>query len=282
MAEIKRTPDGLEIPPPGPEDVLYEKCEGYARIVLNRPTALNALNKNSQRLLYAAIQRAIEDDEVRAIILTGAGRSFSAGGDLYGSLYPDDAPAPSGFEVQMAIWSCPKPVIAAVRGHAVGQACELAGVCDITVAAEDAKFGEIQIRNGSSPPVLIMPFLVGLKSAKELLLLGEVVDAREAQRLGLVNRVVPAERLDEEAESLARKLAALPQAAVRMNKIIVNRAYELSGFREALAYRDDPNVAALTQSAQDDPLAKERRRVMTEVGWNKFREERDTLYGGSS
>ena len=280
MAEIKRTPDGLEIPPPGPDDVLYEKREGYARIVLNRPTVLNALNKNSQRLLYAAIQRAAEDDDVKAIILTGAGRAFCAGGDLYGALYPDDAPAPSGLEVQMSIWTCPKPVIAAVRGHAVGQGCELAGVCDITVAAEDAKFGEIQIRHGASPPVLITPFLVGLKSAKELLMLGELVDAREALRLGLVNRVVAPERLDEEAESIARKFATLPQAQVRMNKMLVNRAYQLAGFREALAYRDDPAVAALSQEAQGDALARERRRVMTEVGWNEFRKEQDHLYGG--
>lgn len=280
MAEIKRTPDGLEIPPPGPDDVRYEKREGYARIVLNRPTVLNALNKNSQRLLYAAIQRAVEDDEVKAIILTGAGRAFSAGGDLYSSLYPDDAPAPSNLEVQMSIWTCPKPVIAAVRGHAVGQGCELAGVCDITVAAEDAKFGEIQIRHGASPPVLITPFLVGLKSAKELLMLGELVDAREAQRLGLVNRVVAPERLDEEAESIARRFATLPQAQVRMNKMLVNRAYQLAGFREALAYRDDPAVAALSREAQDDALARERRRVMTEVGWNEFRKEQDHLYGG--
>lgn len=281
MAEIKRTPDGLEIPPPGPDDVLYEKREGYARIVLNRPTVLNAMNKNVQRLLYAALQRAIEDDEVRSIILTGAGRSFSAGGDLYGALYPDDAPAPGGFDVQMAIWTCPKPVIAAVRGHAVGQACELAGVCDITVAAEDAKFGEIQIRHGGSPPVLITPFLVGLKSAKELLMLGELVDAREAQRMGLVNRVVPGERLDEEAESLARKFAKLPEAAVRRNKVLINRVYELAGFREALAYRDDPELAALGQRADDDAVTRERRRLMTEVGWNEFRKERDTPYGGS-
>ncbi len=278
--EIKKTPDGIEIPPPGPDDVLYEQGDGFARITLNRPVVLNALNKNVQRLLDAALQRAEREDEVKAVILTGAGRAFCAGGDLYASLYPDDEPAPGGFEVQMRIWSMSKPVIAAVRGHAVGQGCELAGVCDITVAAEDAKFGEIQIRHGFGPPVLITPFLVGLKNAKELLLLGDVIDAHEAQRMGLVNRVVPADRLDEEVESIARKIAALPQGTVRTNKALVNRAYELAGFREALAYHSDEAVRALTEAAGDDGVSQERLRLLREEGWGAFRQRRDAMYSG--
>ena len=190
MTEIKKTPDGIEIPPPGPDDVLYEKDDCFARITLNRPTILNAINKNIQRLLYSAFERAEADDDVKVVILTGAGRAFSAGGDLYSSYYPDDDPAPSGMEVQMKIWSFPKPVIAAVKGHAVGQACELAGVCDFTIAAENARFGEIHIRHGFAVPVLITPFLVSMKNAKELLMLGEQIDAHEAQRMGLVNRVL--------------------------------------------------------------------------------------------
>ena len=97
MVEVKKTPDGIEIPPAGPDDVLYEKGEGFARITLNRPTVLNAMNKNVQRLLNDALERAEDDDEVKAVILTGAGRAFTAGGDLYSHLYPDDDPAPSGW-----------------------------------------------------------------------------------------------------------------------------------------------------------------------------------------
>ena len=235
MTEVKKTPEGIEIPPPGPDDVLYEKGDGFARITLNRPTVLNAMNKNVQRLLNAALDRAEADDDVKAVILTGAGRAFTAGGDLYSYLYPDDDPAPSGMDNQMKIWEFPKPVIAAVRGHAVGQGFELAGVCDITIAAEDARFGEVQIRHGGSPPILITPFLAGIKSAKEILLLGEQLEAREAQRMGLVNRVVPVDELMPTAEAIARKIANLPQAAVRRNKALVNRVYLLAGFREALA-----------------------------------------------
>ena len=207
MTEIKRTPDGIEIPPPGPGDVLYEPRDGYAIITLNRPVVLNAINKNLLRLLDSALDKAESDGDVKAVILTGAGRAFCAGGDLYSSLYPDDEPAPSGLDVQMRIFDFAKPVIAAVRGHAVGQGCELAGVCDFTIASDDARFGEIQIRHGFGPPVLITPFLVGLKNAKELLLLGDQIDAHEAQRMGLVNKVVPRDQLLEEAFSIVERIA---------------------------------------------------------------------------
>ena len=258
--------------------MLYEKHDDFARITLNRPTVLNAMNKNIQRLLYHALERAESDDEVKAVILTGAGRAFSAGGDLYASYYPDNDPAPSGMEVQMKIWTCPKPVIAAVRGHAVGQACELAGICDFTIAAEDARFGEIQIRHGFTPPVLITPFLVGLKNAKELLMLGEQIDAHQAHRMGLVNRVVPADQLQAEAEAMARKLASLPQSTVRLNKLLVNRAYELAGFREALAYRDDPDIAPIAEGTRDDEVSRERLKLLNEGGWGAFLKNRDSMY----
>ena len=190
----KKTPDGIAIPPPSPNDVLYEAADGVAKITLNRPLVLNAINKNVTRLLDAALDQAEADEDVRAVILTGAGRAFSAGGDLWSSLYPDDDPAPDALDVQLRIWSFDKPVIAAVRGHAVGQACELAGVCDFTIAAESARLGEIQIRHGFGVPVLITPYLTGQKQAKEVLLLGEVILPQDALRMGLVNRVVPDDR----------------------------------------------------------------------------------------
>ena len=278
MTEIKKTPDGIEIPPPSSEDVLYETGQDFARITINRPTVLNAMNKNVQRLLFKALEQAENEKTVKAIILTGAGRAFSAGGDLYAHLYPDDDPAPEGMDVQMKIWNLSRPVIAAVRGHAVGQGFELAGVCDFTIAAEDAKFGEIQIRHGGSPPVLITPFLAGLKNAKEILMLGEQLTAHDALRMGLVNRVVPVSDLQSEAESMAHKVASLPMEAVRRNKLLVNRVYQLAGFQEALAYRDDPIIAAALESADSDQVADERRRMISETGWGAFRDNRDAEY----
>ena len=272
----KRTPDGIAIPPPSPDDVLYEASGGVARVTLNRPIVLNAINRNVTRLLDAALDRAEADGEVRAVVLTGAGRSFSAGGDLWSSLYPDDDPAPDSLDLQLRIWSFPKPVIAAVRGHAVGQACELAGVCDFTIATEDAKLGEIQIRHGFGPPVLITPYLASQKMAREVLLLGELIGARDALRMGLVNRVVAEDELDEAASEMARKLAALPPSAVTLNKRLVNLVYERMGMLDALRYRDDEALRALFEAG--DAVGAGRQRVREEQGWEAFKRERDRGY----
>ena len=108
-------------------------------------------------------------------------------------------------------------------------------------------------------------------------MLGEIVDAREAQRLGLVNKVVPDERLEAEAEAMARKIAGLPQRAVKTNKLLVNRVYELAGFRDALDYRDDPLIRAFNQREGDAGL-NEHLRVLREQGWEAFRRSRDAMY----
>ncbi len=267
---------GLPIPPPSLDDVLYEKDEGFCRIILNRPVVLNAVNWSILRRLKWALDQAEADAEVKAIILTGAGRSFCAGGDLQSRPPEDGQPNPSAIELYMRMWSMPKPIIAAVCGHAVGQGCELAGICDLTIAGENAQFGEIQIRHGFGPPLLITPFLVGLKQAKELLLLGEIVSAHDAMRLGLVNKVVPDDRVLAEAESWARKLGTLNQRTVRTNKVLVNRAYEVAGFRDALNYRGDPAVAAAAAGTSDQQS--EHLRTLRERGWEAFRESRDALY----
>src|SRR5688572_27866661 len=269
-------PNQVEIPPPSLDDVLYEKREGWALITLNRPVVLNALNWSIMRRLMWALDQAEADDDVQAIVITGAGRAFSSGGDIQSTPPTDGLPSPSGVEINMRIWQMAKPVIAAVRGYAVGQGHHLAGTCDMTIAAEDATFGELQIRHGFGPPILVSPFLVGLKQAKELLMLGERINAQDALRLGLVNRVVPNDQLMPAAEEMARKLAALPQKTVRANKALVNRVYELAGFREALDYRSDPAMAEVlgTETAEPDPHL----RVLREQGWEAFRASRDALY----
>ena len=272
----KQTPDGIPIPPPSPDDVLYESSGGVARITLNRPLVLNAINRNVTRLLDRAIDQAEADDDVRAVILTGAGRAFCAGGDLWASLYPDEEPAPDSVDVMLKLWSLSKPVIAAVRGHAVGQGCELAGVCDFTIAAESARLGEIQIRHGLGIPVLITPFLTTQKLAKEVLLLGEVISAEDALRMGLVNRVVAEEQLDEAANDMARKLASLPPTVVRTNKRLVNLVYEQMGLLDAVRYRDNESLRALLEA--EDAVGAGRQQIKEDQGWAAFKRERDRGY----
>ncbi len=271
-------PNPIEIPPPSLDDVLFAERDGIGWITLNRPVVLNAVNWSILRRLKVALDQAVSNDNVKVVILHGAGRSFCAGGDIQSTPPTDDLPIPSAMEIYTTIWEMPKPVIAAVQGHAVGQGVELAGICDLTVAAEDARFGEIQIRHGFGPPLLITPYLLNPKQAKELLLLGEMVDAREAQRLGLVNRVVPNERLLEEAEAMARKMIALPQKAVQLNKLLVNRVHELAGSRQAFNYREDPVVQAFQNAQSGDEGLNQHLRVLREQGWEAFRESRDKLY----
>lgn len=267
-----------EIPPPSLDDVLFREEDGIGWITLNRPVVLNAINWSIQRRLLAGLEWAEREDAVKVVILHGAGRSFCAGGDIQSTPPDDDLPTPRGMDIFMKIWQLAKPVIAAVQGHAVGQGVELAGICDLTIAAEDAKFGEIQIRHGFGPPLLITPFLTGPKQAKELLLTGEMFDAREAQRLGLVNRVVPTDRLLEESATLARKIGTLPQKAVRLNKLLVNRVHELAGLQAALNYRDDPVVQAFQQAGADQESQNEHLKVLREQGWEAFRQSRDAMY----
>ena len=270
------------------EFVLYKKTDNYAIITINRPDVLNAINSATTDQLLKAFTDAEEDDDIRAVILNGAGRAFSAGGDIAESsariLSGDTDSSETGGPgvVHIKIWELSKPVIAAVHGYAIGQAFELAAACDFTVMADDAKVGEIQIRHGYGPPVLMTPFVVTLKRAKEILLLGDTIDAKEALSMGLVNRVVPEKDVMEEAESIAKRIASLPKKTVQMNKALVNRSYELSGFRSALNYRDDPNFADLWKASQNDDETKDRLKVLQEKGWDAFRNERDANYHGRS
>ncbi|HEY3483496.1 MAG TPA: enoyl-CoA hydratase-related protein, partial [Streptomyces sp.] len=144
-------------------------------------------------------------------------------------------------------WGLGKPVVGAVSGWCLAGGCELAMACDLLVAAEDAHFGEPEIRFGSGPVTLLMPFLLGQKATNELLYTGDVVDARRALELGMVNRVVPAAELESTVDKLARKIALTPLSILRYTKRALTRAYEAMGLRDAVAANHD--IAAVLNSA---------------------------------
>ena len=229
----------------GFENVLYERQESIAYLTLNRPEKLNAINSGLLSDLQEALAVVEADPDVRVAIITGAGRAFSAGFDINpepGSPGPHDgSPDTWRGHLQelvsafMKVWNNPKPVIAAVNGYALGGACELVQVCDVKIASERAVLGEPEIRAGFGPPLLITPYSVNLAAAKELLLTGDTVDAHEAARIGLVNRVVPHDQLMEECERVARKICLLSQVGVKMTKVAVNRALESMGFLNAVS-----------------------------------------------
>lgn len=282
-ASKRYTPEGYEVPAPSANDVLYELRDEVAWITLNRPLILNAVDWSLTYHLGKALERAETDEDAKVVVLTGAGRAFSAGGDLQSARYypkPDDIDGPSQMDNVMRIWQMPKPVIAAVRGHALGQGIEIAGMCDMTIAADDAKFGEIQVRHGFGPPMLISPFLTGIKNAKWMMMSGEVFGADEALRMGLVNQVVPSADLEVTVQALAKKLTSLPPSAVALNKLLVNRVYELAGFQQALNYRDDPVIQELSNATRGDAVSAERLQTLREQGWEAFKQQRDAAFKG--
>ena len=208
--------------------VLYRAAGGTAEITLNRPQVLNAINGAVHHGILEGLERASGDDAVRAVVIRGNGRAFSAGGDLKAVAAGEDVGHPVA--LGQAIWSLAKPVIAAVHGYCLGQACELAGVCDLTVAASSARFGEVEINHGWGPPLPVTPYVLGLKRAKEVLLLGEMLDAELAMAVGMVNRVVDDAELDAELARIVARIAGLKPEAVAGNKRLVNDRYEQAGF----------------------------------------------------
>ena len=228
------------------EAIIYEKRESVGYVTLNRPEKMNALNAQLLSEFRECLEAIDDDSEVRVVILTGAGRAFSAGFDLDRS--PGD-PEPHGsapdlwrehlkghIDTFMKVWNLRVPVIAAVNGFALAGACELVQVCDIKIASDRAVMGEPEIRAGVGPPLLITPFSVGLARAKELLLTGDTVDAHEAARMGLVSRVVPHDGLMAECERVARKISLISPVGVQMSKAAVNRALEGMGLLSAIQH----------------------------------------------
>ncbi|MEE8188880.1 MAG: enoyl-CoA hydratase [Kiloniellales bacterium] len=222
------------------DTVLYDFAEGVATLTLNRPEALNALNDAMVEALGAATKRAEQDPEVRAVILRGAGEHFMAGGDLKHFARNLDKPPEAmraDFEARiarvhesvLAIRRMPKPVVASLRGAAAGFGLSLALAADLAIAAEDAYFTLAYTLIGVSPDggsSYHLPRLVGLRRALEIALLNERFDAATAERLGLVNRVVPADDLDEKTLALARCLAAGPREAYARTKRLLTDSFD--------------------------------------------------------
>lgn len=203
-------------------NVVITREERLATVALNRPEKLNALSPELIKDLIEALGIVAEDETIRCVIITGAGRSFSAGGDVRKDILPLRDKSPTEFNVYLEeamvmyqrIWNMDKPVIAAVNGHAVGAGLDLVMTCDIRIAAADAKMGEFFVRMGLVPEsgIYLMPRLIGPGKAKLLSFTGDLVDAEEAERIGLVDMVVPPDKLLATAEELGKRLANGPRS----------------------------------------------------------------------
>lgn len=223
------------------ELVLTTIADGIATLTINRPEVMNALNGDTLRALRQKIAACDSDPQVRVIILTGSGeKAFVAGGDIAGmrdmnALEARDM-AVLAQEVLTDIERCGKPVIAAVNGYALGGGCELAMACDLRIAGDKARFGQPEVNLGIIPGwagTQRLPRLIGKGRALEMLFTGEMIDAQEAWRIGLVNRVVPQAELAAQARELALKIAAKPRQAVRLSKEAVINGLEMDSARAA-------------------------------------------------
>ena len=213
-------------------NLLIEKREQVGLIRLNRPAVLNALNGELMDELGAVLMAFERDSEIRAMVITGSERALAAGADIAEIRHQSFAQAYSQ-DFVTANWEqilhCRKPVIAAVAGLALGGGCELAMMCDFIIAADNARFGQPEVKVGTLPGAggsQRLTHAVGKAKAMDMCLTGRMMDAREAERCGLVSRIVPAERLLEEALEAASAIAGYSRMAVMLNKEAVNRAFE--------------------------------------------------------
>ncbi|MFF4900958.1 enoyl-CoA hydratase/isomerase family protein [Streptomyces sp. NPDC001068] len=224
------------------DTVRYATADRVAHLTLDRPDALNALTPDQRDHVIRLLDRASADPEIGAVVLTGTGRGFCAGADLRGGAtaaerLPGDVARTIRLGAQRlvaAVLDCEKPVIAAVNGTAAGLGAHLALACDLVLAAESARFIEVFVRRALVPDgggAYLLPRLVGPHRAKELMFFGDALSAPDAERLGLVNRVVPDEELAGTARDWAARLAAGPTRALALTKQLVNAS--LDGDRAA-------------------------------------------------
>ncbi|WP_299852268.1 enoyl-CoA hydratase/isomerase family protein [uncultured Roseovarius sp.] len=265
------------------EVILAEICDGIGWIRLNRPTKINALSAEVVSRSRAQVEAFERNDEVKVIVITGSNRNFSVGYDIaqeveMGLARPEDwhAALTNNVGLSMAVWSSTKPTIAAVDGWCLAGACELAMACDMIVATDRAKFGEPEIRFGSGPVTLLMPFILGQKKTMELLLTGDTIDAVEAERVGMINRVVRPEELEVAVQKLAQKIALTPLVTLRLTKTALTRAYEAMGLRNAVNVNLD---LAATLNAAEAPEKAQFVKLVRDEGLRKALDFRDKRYG---
>jgi enoyl-CoA hydratase len=274
------------------EEIIYERDGGKARIILNRPEKMNALTRTLQRELSDALWEADNDIGVHVVILKGAGRTFSAGYDLTGAgaLAPAGRPGAEyrgrtkldddiwrmeqAQRDRMAIFDMHKPVIAQIHGYCLAGGTDVALLCDMVIAAEDAVIGFPPVRSMGAPPAHMWTYHCGPQWAKRLLLTGDSISGADAARIGLVMQAVPRDQLEEAVESLADRLCMIDPDLLSANKRMCNIALELMGARTVQRM-----AAEMDARAHQADAVREWARVSREQGLKAALEQRDSKFG---
>ncbi|MPZ37855.1 MAG: enoyl-CoA hydratase/isomerase family protein [Rhizobiales bacterium] len=264
------------------ETVLYSTDGKVGIVTLNRPAKLNALTMEMRLAIESVLLHADADDATSVIILRAEGRSFCVGFDVGGGAgherpWRHDAlkyreRLAVSMRCLMTPWTLKKPVIASVQGHALGGGCELAMFCDLTIAADDALFGEPEVLFSQVGPAVLMPFIIGHKRARELIYFGDKIDARRAYDIGMINRIVPAAELASATMKYARRLSMIAPEALAAAKLAVNRGLDIAGFHAALNAGLDvlaPLYAAETEVGKEFDAIRSKDGLKAALVWRK-------------
>ncbi|MCL4188676.1 MAG: enoyl-CoA hydratase/isomerase family protein [Rhodobacteraceae bacterium] len=259
-------------------DIEVSECNRVGWITIARPARMNALRMGTgDREIVAALDGFAGRDDIRAVVITGAGeRAFCTGWDMEEigetSLTDLEAMVRRNTGLFDAVWRHRLPVIAAINGHAVATGAALAMSCDLVVASQSARLAEPEVRHGALSPFLILPFLTHARAVHEFYLFGDPLDAEAMLRLGLVNRVVPAEALRATAQALAERLAHVPREALELKKRSLKAAYDLMGLRDAT---ERHALADTIMIGADLPWKRTLFEALREGGMRAFLEARD-------
>ncbi|WP_298300633.1 crotonase/enoyl-CoA hydratase family protein [uncultured Erythrobacter sp.] len=266
--------------------VVYEKDGRIGRITLNRPEVMNAINTDLPRELEACVEQANDDKDVHAIVLSGAGDAFCAGYDL--TAYAQNTSGKSQYgegpwdpmqdyafmmgntQKFMSLWRSYKPVIAKVHGFAVAGGSDIALCCDLVVMADTAKIGYMPARVWGCPTTAMWVYRLGAEQAKRMLLTGDKIDGREAERIGLIHKAVPEADLDAEVERLAERMCTVPTNQLMMQKLMINQALDSMGLQNTQM------IATLFDGiTRHSPEGVNFKRRSEEMGWKQAVRERD-------
>ena len=265
--------------------IIYEKKGPIAYITLNRPEKLNALNQEILIEWEDACGEAKDDNEVRVVVIKGAGRAFSSGYDIgnpgEGSLIVSPEMTEERYDGMhnhvnayfRAIWDNPKVFIAQIHGFCLAGGGDMACFCDLKVASDDAAFGYPIVREGTMATSFIWPYVLPMAKARELTYTGTFMNAKDAYMHGMVNKVVPREKLDEEVYILADAISKVPYLSVKFHKLIINRMYEMIGIRQGISWSADLKLKAVSAS-----IGVEFRKLVKEKGLKASLEQRDAKF----
>ncbi|MBQ4468189.1 MAG: enoyl-CoA hydratase/isomerase family protein [Firmicutes bacterium] len=249
-------------------NIIFKKENYRAYIILDKPEKLNALDMDMYREIGQLLKQVNRDPEVRVVIIKGNGKAFSSGFDIADEVDCGIMEEKADIEDvcnqnRWDIWNLSKPVIAQVQGYCLAGALELVLPCDYIIAADDAKMGLTAIKFGVVASYLMMPWLVGIRKSKELLLTGERISGKEAAECGLITKSVPLEDLESTVEEIAEKLIRISPPAMNLQKIQINRTFEIMGMKAAIDSAAD--LCVFARAVQTDEV-REFNKIVDEQG----------------